>query len=113
MQRHLFQYLLNHFGEHRQMAFLSGPRQVGKTTLAKGLAAHRAGGHYFNWDNQSHRETLLSGPDAIAAAAGLDHLVEQPQILAFDELHKKILDEEREKAAAERREDWRGRANPG
>jgi len=31
----------------------------------------------------------------------------------FDELHRKLLDEEREKAAAERRADWRGRANPG
>ena len=32
---------------------------------------------------------------------------------AFDDLQKKILDAEREKVAAERRRDWRGRANPG
>jgi len=32
---------------------------------------------------------------------------------AFDSLHERLLKEEREKAAAERRRDWRGRANPG
>jgi len=31
------------------MVFLSGPRQVGKTTLAKALPSEGAG-RYFNWD---------------------------------------------------------------
>jgi hypothetical protein len=32
---------------------------------------------------------------------------------AYDEMQLRILDEEREKAAAKRRVEWRGRANPG
>ncbi|MEN8149840.1 MAG: hypothetical protein ABFS86_08460 [Planctomycetota bacterium] len=32
---------------------------------------------------------------------------------AFDEMQDKILDAEREEAAAKRRQDWRGLANPG
>jgi hypothetical protein len=35
---------------HRKMAFVSGPRQVGKTTLAKAYGAARGSATYFNWD---------------------------------------------------------------
>jgi predicted AAA+ superfamily ATPase len=41
----------------RKMVFVSGPRQVGKTTLALRLARGRAG--YLNWDIAEHRERLL------------------------------------------------------
>lgn len=34
MDRVLLDELYAHFTDHRQMALLSGPRQVGKTTLA-------------------------------------------------------------------------------
>jgi len=34
-----------------KMVFLSGPRQVGKTTLAKACIAGEAD-RYFNWDNR-------------------------------------------------------------
>jgi predicted AAA+ superfamily ATPase len=37
--------LKHHLQKHRQMAFLSGPRQVGKTTLCRQLAQV-----YFNYD---------------------------------------------------------------
>ncbi len=39
--------LVDHFTQHRQMAFVSGPRQVGKTTTCRAL-----GTHYLNWDNR-------------------------------------------------------------
>jgi uncharacterized protein len=52
----------------RKMAFIAGPRQVGKTTLAKGLLAkkdstgdNKAG--YFNWDLLTHRRLLQQRPD--------------------------------------------------
>ena len=38
------------------MVFLGGPRQVGKTTLAKGLL--RTDSAYFNWDFGEHRQKL-------------------------------------------------------
>lgn len=75
--------LRDHLENERQMVFLSGPRQVGKTTLAKGLGAS-----YFNWDNSAHRRIILKGPDAVAAEAGLDCLREKLPVVVFDELHK-------------------------
>ena len=62
--------LREHFRENRQMAFLSGPRQVGKTTLARGLAAV-----YLNWrysDSVAEsgkvlgESTLVSGQEQVS-----------------------------------------------
>jgi uncharacterized protein len=69
--------------DDRQMAFVAGPRQVGKTTTCRDLADV-----YFDWDNEDHRTLILSGPGAVAGHAGLDRLSEQPVRLVFDELHK-------------------------
>ncbi len=41
----------------KKMVFLSGPRQVGKTTLAKSILGRADG--YLNWDIAEHRERLL------------------------------------------------------
>ena len=72
----------NHLGKYRQMLFLSGPRQVGKTTLAKEFATD-----YLDWDNIDVRTTILRGADAIAVRIGIDRLVER-KVVAFDEIHK-------------------------
>ena len=42
----------------RKMAFVGGPRQVGKTTLAKQILGSQQKG-YLNWDIPEHRESLL------------------------------------------------------
>jgi len=65
------------------MAFVTGPRQVGKTTTCR----HHAD-TYLNWDNVDDREKLLAGPAAIAAQSGLDQLKVSPPTVLFDELHK-------------------------
>ncbi len=72
-----------HLGEYRQMAFVAGARQVGKTTLCRQL-----GQVYVNWDNESHRDLILAGPDAVARQAGLEELQERPPVIVFDEIHK-------------------------
>jgi predicted AAA+ superfamily ATPase len=48
----------------RKMVFLAGPRQVGKTTLARSLEGGAGG--YLNWDVAADRERILRGrfPDA-------------------------------------------------
>lgn len=43
----------------RKMAFVAGPRQVGKTTLALGLPGARTA--YLNWDVSGHRDRILRG----------------------------------------------------
>lgn len=88
MLRYAHGPLLQHFQQHRQMLLLSGPRQVGKTTVAKTLGDSLAKSAYLNWDNQSHRELILKGPEAIAAQFGLNQLRENLPLLVFDELHK-------------------------
>lgn len=75
--------LREHFELHRQMAFVSGPRQVGKTWVCKSIAEA-----YFNWDNTDDRRTLLRGPAALAEILGVDRLRTNPPIIVLDELHK-------------------------
>ncbi len=59
----------------KKMVFLGGPRQVGKTTLAKSLLPEGSRG-YLNWDIAEHREQILKREIPTA------------KILVFDELHK-------------------------
>jgi predicted AAA+ superfamily ATPase len=49
------------FSDHK-MAFISGPRQCGKTTLAKGLLKEREQGEYRNWDEKSFRKAWTKDP---------------------------------------------------
>ncbi len=79
---HLF---AEHLSEHRQMAFVTGPRQVGKTTTCRALASDAA---YLNWDDQDHRRLILQGPAAVASRIGLDRLGPDPVTAVFDELHR-------------------------
>ncbi len=45
---------------NRKMVFLGGPRQVGKTTLARSLIPRGQEDAYFNWDSDEDRERLLN-----------------------------------------------------
>ena len=83
IQRIYDKIVASHLAKYRQMVFLSGPRQVGKTTVAKHFAAQ-----YFDWDNVNARSRILKGPDAVAETAHLDALREGKTVVAFDEIHK-------------------------
>lgn len=58
----------------RKMVFVAGPRQVGKTTLARSLPGSARG--YLNWDVPEHRERILHGELPPAS------------LWIFDEIHK-------------------------
>lgn len=61
-----------------KMVFIGGPRQVGKTTLAKLIGAREYKKFaYLNWDSREDRRAILGG--AFQANAGL---------VIFDEIHK-------------------------
>src|SRR5215510_1961635 len=77
--------LASHLAKYRQMAFLAGPRQVGKTTTSRRFASARG---YLSWDDPDQRRVLLRGPLAIAAAIGADQLSDEVPVAVFDELHK-------------------------
>jgi predicted AAA+ superfamily ATPase len=77
--------LTDHLDHNRQMAFLSGPRQVGKTTSALACAK---GGRYFNWDRQADRRIITSGADAVATDLQLETLSASKPTAIFDEVHR-------------------------
>ncbi len=75
--------LQDHLERHRQMAWVSGPRQVGKTTSCRSISDS-----YLNWDNADDRRQLLHGPLALATALHLDQLTSRTPVAVLDELHK-------------------------
>jgi predicted AAA+ superfamily ATPase len=75
--------LAEHVRSQRQMAMVSGPRQVGKTTTCRLLADA-----YLNWDNGDDRALILRGPSAVAEWLGLQRLRASAPTVLFDELHK-------------------------
>ena len=59
------------------MVFVGGPRQVGKTTLAKAVANEwPASSAYLNWDIDRDREAILRG------------IFPECELLVLDEIHK-------------------------
>jgi predicted AAA+ superfamily ATPase len=63
-----------------KMVFLGGPRQCGKTTLAKNLLSKQSRVEkecYFNWDSEADRQLIIRGV-----------LPTTPGLVVFDEIHK-------------------------
>lgn len=84
-----YEFLLqDHLAHYRQMIFLSGPRQVGKTTTSLKTSSHCLRHYYFNWDNQQHRALIINGPESIAQEVKLNELSKTLPVIVFDEIHK-------------------------
>ena len=84
--KRVYQHLVeDHFVTNRQMAFLSGPRQIGKTTLAEMLLPKAK---YYNYDRTDDAVRLGRGADSIAADLGLDAPAMAKCGVIFDEIHK-------------------------
>ena len=75
--------LVEHLANNRQMAFVSGSRQVGKTTTCRDHA-----NVYVNLDNIDDRELILAGPVNLVERLGLNRLSSTIPVALFDELHK-------------------------
>ena len=72
-----------HLSLYRQMVFLSGPRQVGKTTLARIFATD-----YLNWETKDVRQLVLKGAAAVGESLALDARQKAKRVLVFDEIHR-------------------------
>ncbi|MBM3264403.1 MAG: AAA family ATPase, partial [candidate division Zixibacteria bacterium] len=81
MKRSYEVLLRHHFDSDTQMAFVCGPRQVGKTTTCQSCEPNQM---YLNWDHEDHRRKILSGPAAVAADLGLA----PHNAVVFDQIHK-------------------------
>lgn len=68
--------------QNRKMAFIAGPRQVGKTTLARSFLGSDRG--YFNWDVEEDRRAILKSPGRFWLSP--EGIAERRIVL--DEIHK-------------------------
>lgn len=88
MKRVYHDLVAAHLERYRQMVFLMGPRQVGKTTIGFSFLEKNENGHYLNWDRLDHRLLFLDGPEAIAKQADLSSLTKAKPLIILDEIHK-------------------------
>lgn len=61
----------------RKMVFVAGPRQVGKTTLARQILSERDAGAYLSWDRREDRDAIRKAQWPAGEA-----------LVVLDELHK-------------------------
>ena len=87
IKRHLSKICFNpDFG--RQMRFVAGPRQVGKTTLARSfLDQHSMPKTYYNWDIRKTRDAYRKDPYFFETSV-YDFAGQAPLWICFDEIHK-------------------------
>lgn len=69
--------------EMRKMVFISGPRQVGKTTLSETWSNDHGGATYFNWDIITDQRHLAKNPYFFE-----DEVITKHNIVILDEIHK-------------------------
>ena len=76
--RYLTPFIVNDL--KKRMVLLSGPRQCGKTTLAKVILKHEESSLYLNWDQPKDRKMINQ-----------QSWNENLELLVLDEIHKKKL----------------------
>ena len=77
--------ITEHFSNNRQMIFLSGARQAGKTTTA---LASLPDAYYYNYDNTDDASAIISGAKRIAADLNVSTPANEKHEVIFDEIHK-------------------------
>ena len=75
----------SHLKSYRQMVFLSGPRQVGKTTIGESI-----GDLYLSWDDSDARRIIQEGQRAVFDKYDLGMAAERDKTVVFDEIHKSL-----------------------
>lgn len=86
--RYLTPEITRFLAEETRMAFIAGPRQVGKTTLAKHLLSEaQMDAFYFNWDIESHRKAMIKSPEDFWKRARVPSAQRKCRI-SLDEIHK-------------------------
>ncbi len=73
--------------ESKKMAFISGPRQVGKTTLSNQLSEGYDQKKYITWDDQRIRKQWASNPSHFTN----EFNKKEKSVIIVDEIHKSKL----------------------
>ena len=88
MRRLYTHLILDHLEKWEQMVFIEGPRQAGKTTIAKEIIKHYEVSLYLNWDNVQDRLLMLKGQNFAENTRLFTEASSQTPIIVFDEIHK-------------------------
>ena len=86
-KRYLEPYIQNLSLKRNKMAFISGPRQIGKTTLSKMIMKHFDQVSYQNWDETTFRKMWTKSPNQVENLFDLT-LKNKSRLLVLDEIHK-------------------------
>jgi len=85
MRRLIYENIWKKLSAYKQMVFIAGPRQAGKTTLTQILAEDFTNYLYFNWDILEEKRKLIENPSFYEEVNLNDNSV---PLIIFDELHK-------------------------
>lgn len=80
--RYLLDSIISDCLSHHKIAFITGPRQVGKTTLAKQIGEKTGPYSYWNWDDSETKKIWVTKPKTLV------ELTSQNSLIIFDEIHK-------------------------
>lgn len=85
IKRQSYINLWNELSKEKKMIFLAGPRQVGKTTIAKEIAKKYKNNIYFNWDIISNQKEIINNPTFFEQINRVD---KSTPLVILDEIHK-------------------------
>ena len=84
-ERDLYIHTWDDLSGEKSMIFLTGPRQAGKTTLARMISDSFANKLYFNWDIPEDRTRLIQNPSFFESVKRRDSTT---PLIILDEIHK-------------------------
>lgn len=85
IKRQLYIDFWEELSKEKRMIFLAGPRQAGKTTLAREIAKKYKNNLYFNWDIISDKQKIVKNPTFFEEMNRSDN---SAPLVIFDEIHK-------------------------
>ncbi|MFH1760666.1 MAG: ATP-binding protein [bacterium] len=87
INRSLYRNLWQEISENKQMVFLSGPRQTGKTTFARIIQKSCKNSLYYNYDLPGSKKTIIDNP---AFFQDVDRKDNTRPLIILDEIHKHL-----------------------
>ncbi|MFH1772282.1 MAG: ATP-binding protein [Candidatus Omnitrophota bacterium] len=87
LKRQMYTELWQTLSSEKQMIFLTGPRQSGKTTLSKEIIKNYPNNIYFNWDIIPNKKMLIDNPTFFEQ---LNRVDSSRPLIVLDEIHKYV-----------------------